>query len=86
MKTLKSKHTCGRNYSGRLASSNWIAKKITNNLSRGEDMKLGTKACWARRKGREVVQGKVVQQYGRIRDYSVKRVACYLGEATLTII
>ncbi|KAL4316695.1 hypothetical protein AHAS_Ahas15G0310800 [Arachis hypogaea] len=76
MKTLKSKHTCGRNYSGRLASSNWIAKKITNNLSRGEDMKLGTviqiiqdkymtnisvwKACWARRKGREVVQGKVV--------------------------
>ncbi|RYR79667.1 hypothetical protein Ahy_A01g004485 [Arachis hypogaea] len=40
--TLKSKHTCGRNYSGRLASSNWIAKKITNNLSRGEDMKLRT--------------------------------------------
>ncbi|RYR37114.1 hypothetical protein Ahy_A09g042045 [Arachis hypogaea] len=41
-KILKSKHTCGRNYSGRLASSNWIAKKNTNNISRGEDMKLGT--------------------------------------------
>ncbi|RYR59478.1 hypothetical protein Ahy_A05g025368 [Arachis hypogaea] len=42
LKPLKSKHTCGRNYSGHLASSNWIAKKITNNLCRGEDMKLGT--------------------------------------------
>ncbi|XP_016185895.1 uncharacterized protein LOC107627575 [Arachis ipaensis] len=76
LKTLKSKHTCGRNYSGRLASSNWIAKKITNNISRGEDMKLGTviqtiqekymanisvwKAYWARRKAREVVHGKAV--------------------------
>ncbi|RYR16520.1 hypothetical protein Ahy_B04g073552 [Arachis hypogaea] len=85
LKTLKSKHTCGRNYSGRLASSNWIAKKITNNISRGEDMKLGTviqtiqekymvnisvwKAYWVRRKAREVVHGKAVQQYGRIRDY-----------------
>ncbi|RYR21806.1 hypothetical protein Ahy_B03g067121 isoform A [Arachis hypogaea] len=88
LKTLKSKHTCGRNYSGRIASSNWIAKKITNNLSRGEDMKLGTviqtiqekymanisvwKAYWARRKAREVVHGKAVQQYGRIRDYCAK--------------
>ncbi|XP_057740412.1 uncharacterized protein LOC130957585 [Arachis stenosperma] len=38
IKTLK--HTCGRNYSSRLASSNWISKKIANNISRGEKMEL----------------------------------------------
>ncbi|KAL4327849.1 hypothetical protein AHAS_Ahas13G0141200 [Arachis hypogaea] len=30
------------------------------------------KAYWARRKAREVVHGKAVQQYGRIRDYCAK--------------
>ncbi|RYR39463.1 hypothetical protein Ahy_A09g045015 [Arachis hypogaea] len=42
IKTLNGKHTCGRNYSGRLASSSWISKKIANNISRGEEMKLAT--------------------------------------------
>nr|XP_025612115.1 uncharacterized protein LOC112705508 [Arachis hypogaea] len=42
IKTLNEKHTCGRSYSGRLASSSWISKKIANNISRGEEMKLAT--------------------------------------------
>ncbi|XP_057744849.1 uncharacterized protein LOC130962688 [Arachis stenosperma] len=42
IKTLTGKHTCGRNYSGRLASSSWISKKIGNNISRGKKMKLAT--------------------------------------------
>ncbi|RYR08142.1 hypothetical protein Ahy_B05g075696 [Arachis hypogaea] len=42
IKTLKGKHTCGRSYTGRLASSEWISKKIVNNISRGEDMRLAT--------------------------------------------
>ncbi|RYR26428.1 hypothetical protein Ahy_B02g060659 [Arachis hypogaea] len=42
IKTLNEKHTCGMNYSGRLASSSWISKKIANNISRGEEMKLAT--------------------------------------------
>ncbi|RYR54849.1 hypothetical protein Ahy_A06g030111 [Arachis hypogaea] len=42
IKTLNGKHTCGRNYSERLASSSWISKKIANNISRGEEMKLAT--------------------------------------------
>ncbi|RYQ98917.1 hypothetical protein Ahy_B07g086746 [Arachis hypogaea] len=64
LKTWKSKHICGRNYS---ASSNWIAKKITNNLSRGKDMKLGT-VHRARIKTREIVHEKAVQQYEKF-DY-----------------
>ncbi|XP_015970679.1 uncharacterized protein LOC107494166 [Arachis duranensis] len=66
IKTLNGKHTCGRNYCVRLASSSWISKKIANNISSGEEMKLATviqtiqdkymanisvgKAYWARRK------------------------------------
>ncbi|RYR29246.1 hypothetical protein Ahy_B01g053594 isoform A [Arachis hypogaea] len=42
IKTLNVKHSCGRSYSGRLASSNWISKKIANNISKGEEMKLAT--------------------------------------------
>nr|XP_025650697.1 uncharacterized protein LOC112745980 [Arachis hypogaea] len=42
IKTLNGKHTCGRIYSGRLASSSWISKKIANNISRGEEMNLAT--------------------------------------------
>ncbi|RYR65052.1 hypothetical protein Ahy_A03g011053 isoform A [Arachis hypogaea] len=73
IKTLNGKHTYGRNYSGRLASSSWISKKIANNISRGEEMKLATviqtiqdkymanisvgKAYWVRRKAREEVHG-----------------------------
>ncbi|RYR52774.1 hypothetical protein Ahy_A06g027650 [Arachis hypogaea] len=40
IKTLHEKHTCGRNYNGRLASSNWISNKIANNISQEEEMKL----------------------------------------------
>ncbi|XP_020972721.1 uncharacterized protein LOC110269309 [Arachis ipaensis] len=85
IKTLNGKHTCGRNYSGRLASSSWISKKIANNISRGEEMKLTTviqtiqdkymanisvgKAYWARRKAREEVHGRAIQQYAELRDY-----------------
>ncbi|RYR56674.1 hypothetical protein Ahy_A05g022357 [Arachis hypogaea] len=35
IKTLNGKHTCGRIYSGRLASSSWISKKIANNITYG---------------------------------------------------
>ncbi|XP_020978356.1 uncharacterized protein LOC107639963 [Arachis ipaensis] len=85
IKTLNGKHTCGRNYSGRLASSSWISKNIANNISRGEEMKLATviqtiqdkymanisvgKAYWARRKAREEVHGQAIQQYAKLRDY-----------------
>ncbi|RYR48748.1 hypothetical protein Ahy_A07g034823 [Arachis hypogaea] len=85
IKTLNGKHTCGRNYSGRLASSSWISKKIANNISRGEEMKLATviqtiqdkcmanisvgKAYWARKKAREEVHGRAIQQYAKLRDY-----------------
>ncbi|XP_016186198.1 uncharacterized protein LOC107627902 [Arachis ipaensis] len=85
IKTLNGKHTCGRNYSGRLASSSWISKKIANNISRGEEMKLATviqtiqdkymanisvgKVYWARRKAREEVHGQEIQQYAKLRDY-----------------
>ncbi|RYR53580.1 hypothetical protein Ahy_A06g028765 [Arachis hypogaea] len=70
IKTLNGKHTCGRNYCVRLASSSWISKKIANNISSGEEMKLATviqtiqdkymanisvgKAYWARRKEKRV--------------------------------
>ncbi|RYR18127.1 hypothetical protein Ahy_B03g062755 [Arachis hypogaea] len=63
LKTLNGKHTCGRDYSSRLASSSWVSQKI------GEEMKIATviqtiqdkymanisvtKAYWARRKARE---------------------------------
>ncbi|QHO43641.1 uncharacterized protein DS421_5g164420 [Arachis hypogaea] len=85
IKTLNGKHTCGRIYSGRLASSSWISKKIANNISIGEKMKLATviqtiqdkymanisvgKAYWARRKAREEVHGRAIQQYAKLRDY-----------------
>ncbi|KAL4286054.1 hypothetical protein AHAS_Ahas19G0047800 [Arachis hypogaea] len=62
IKTLNGKHTCGRNYSRRLASSSWISKRIANNISRGEEMKLATKA-------REEVHGWAIQQYVKLRDY-----------------
>ncbi|RYR54755.1 hypothetical protein Ahy_A06g030036 isoform B [Arachis hypogaea] len=35
LKTLNGKHTCGRDYSGRLASSSWVSQKIVTNISRG---------------------------------------------------
>ncbi|XP_016195822.1 uncharacterized protein LOC107636862 [Arachis ipaensis] len=85
IKTLKGKHTCGRSYTGRLASSEWISKKIVNNISRGEDMRLATiiqtiqdkymanvsvgKAYWARRKARKEVHGRAILQYAKLRDY-----------------
>ncbi|RYR15692.1 hypothetical protein Ahy_B04g072597 isoform A [Arachis hypogaea] len=83
--TLNGKHTCGKNYSGRLASSSWISKKIANNISRGEEMKLAKviqtiqdkymanisvgKVYWARRKAREEVHRQPIQQYAKLRDY-----------------
>ncbi|RYR03986.1 hypothetical protein Ahy_B06g083482 [Arachis hypogaea] len=37
LKTLNGKHTCGRDYSGRLASSSWVSQKISQRLiGRGE--------------------------------------------------
>ncbi|RYR73229.1 hypothetical protein Ahy_A02g007572 [Arachis hypogaea] len=39
---MESIHVKGTIYSGRLASSSWISKKIANNISRGEEMKLVT--------------------------------------------
>ncbi|XP_020985320.1 uncharacterized protein LOC107462923 [Arachis duranensis] len=85
IKTLNRKHTCGRIYSEKLASSSWISKKIANNISRGEEMKLAIviqtiqdkymanisvgKAYWARRKAREEVHGRAIQQYAKLRDY-----------------
>ncbi|RYR66085.1 hypothetical protein Ahy_A03g012037 [Arachis hypogaea] len=35
LKTFNRKHTCGRDYSGRLASSSWMSQKIVTNISRG---------------------------------------------------
>ncbi|RYR54171.1 hypothetical protein Ahy_A06g029424 isoform C [Arachis hypogaea] len=88
IKTLNGKNICERNYSGRLASSSWISKKIANNISRGKEMKLATviqtiqdkymanisigKAYWARRKAREEVHGRAIQQYAKLKDYCAK--------------
>ncbi|XP_015970358.1 uncharacterized protein LOC107493837 [Arachis duranensis] len=88
IKTLKGKHTCGRSYSGRLASSEWVSKEIVNNISRGEDMRLATiiqtiqdkymanvsvgKAYWARRKAREEVHGRAILQYAKLRKHCVE--------------
>ncbi|KAL4394371.1 hypothetical protein AHAS_Ahas02G0145300 [Arachis hypogaea] len=82
---MESIHVKGTIYSGRLASSSWISKKIANNISRGEEMKLVTviqtiqdkymanisvgKAYWARKKAREEVHGQTIQQYAKLRDY-----------------
>ncbi|RYR03187.1 hypothetical protein Ahy_B06g082031 isoform A [Arachis hypogaea] len=87
IKTLKGKHSYGRNYSERLVSSNWISKKITNNINKGEKMKLATiiktiqdkymgnisvdKAYWARRKEREEVHRWAILQYTKLRDYCI---------------
>ncbi|RYR69235.1 hypothetical protein Ahy_A03g015779 [Arachis hypogaea] len=80
LKTLNGKHTCGRDYSGRLASSSWVSQKIVTNISRGEEMKIATviqtiqdkctanisvtKAYWARRKA-----SKERSQYGHNRRH-----------------
>ncbi|XP_015949831.1 uncharacterized protein LOC107474703 [Arachis duranensis] len=101
IKTLNGKHTCGRNYSGRLASSSWISKKIANNISRGEEMKLATviqtiqdkymanisvgKTYWARRKAREEVHGRAIQQYAKLRDYCTEILRANPG-SSLTIL
>ncbi|XP_057760574.1 uncharacterized protein LOC130980950 [Arachis stenosperma] len=101
IKTLNGKHTCGRNYSGRLASSSSISKKIANNISRGEEMKLATviqtiqdkymanisvgKAYWARRKAREEVHGRAIQQYAKLRDYCAEILRANPG-SSLTIL
>ncbi|RYR65192.1 hypothetical protein Ahy_A03g011160 isoform A [Arachis hypogaea] len=79
IKTLNGKHTCGRNYNGRLASSDWISKKIANNISCGKDMRLTTdkymanisieNVYWTRRKTREEVHGRAILQYAKLRDY-----------------
>ncbi|KAL4373514.1 hypothetical protein AHAS_Ahas05G0089400 [Arachis hypogaea] len=76
LKTLNGKHTCGQNYSSRLASSSWVSQKIVSNISRGEEMKIATaiqtiqdkymanisiiKAYWARRKVRKEVHGRAI--------------------------
>ncbi|KAL4394306.1 hypothetical protein AHAS_Ahas02G0138800 [Arachis hypogaea] len=79
----------------------WISKKIANNISRGEEMKLATviqtiqdkymanisvgKTYWARRKAREEVHGRAIQQYGKLRDYCTEILRANPG-SSLTIL
>ncbi|RYR67424.1 hypothetical protein Ahy_A03g013773 isoform A [Arachis hypogaea] len=85
IKTLNEKHTCGRNYNVKLASSNWISKKISNNISQELEVKISTviqtiqdkymtnmsvgKDYWARIKALEEVHGRKILQYAKLRNY-----------------
>ncbi|RYR40385.1 hypothetical protein Ahy_A09g046139 [Arachis hypogaea] len=51
LKTLNGKHTCGQDYSGRLASSSWVSQKI------GEEMKIATSQRLIRRGERRGKKG-----------------------------
>ncbi|RYR48329.1 hypothetical protein Ahy_A07g034348 [Arachis hypogaea] len=102
LKTLNGKHTCGRDYSGRLASSSWVSQKIVTNISRGEEMKISiviqtihdkymanilvTKAYWARRKAREEVHGRAILQYGKLRDYFAEIMRTNFGSTTQILV
>ncbi|RYR78721.1 hypothetical protein Ahy_A01g003574 isoform A [Arachis hypogaea] len=101
LKILNGKHTCGRDYSGRLASSSWVSQKIITNISRGE-MKIATviqtiqdkymanisvtKAYWARRKARKEVHDRDILQYGKLRDYCTEIMRTNPGSTTQILV